>query len=268
MVCKNCGKELNENTKFCFSCGAAVSEQSPAQTPAPVKSPKTPFYKVWWLWAILSLLLAVALVITNIGIFDKNKKDSKDDDDKPKTKAEETTEVPTTDEYFEVITEESTSEPASAVPDAPLALTPAELESALASLPLTVNETNYLEGDPEYPSLYPDIISATIKNNSGTDIKSCVIAFAAWDSNNLPVKILGQYDYEGSYVQKVNYDAINLVNGDTYGENSGLALDEDCNSIVTIKAVVVSYEDFDGNTWNNPYYDTWVNTYSEKRLAE
>lgn len=104
--------------------------------------------------------------------------------------------------------------------------------------------------------------------NSGTDIKSCVIAFAAWDSNNLPVKILGQYDYEGSYVQKVNYDAINLVDGDTYGENSGLALDEDCNSIVTIKAVVVSYEDFDGNTWNNPYYDTWVYTYSEKRFAE
>lgn len=285
MVCKNCGKELNDGVKFCAGCGSAVSADEVLQQPTPVNSPdpmqihapvskpapaekkKTPFFKIWWLWAILSLILAVALVITNIGIFDSKSKSSKDDDDdndKPKTTASEASAELTTDAYFEEITEEATSE----TPVIPV-MTPAELESILATMPLTVIETKLLPGDPDYPSLYPDIISAVVKNNSGTDVKSYVVAFVAWDPHNLPAKIIGQYDFNGgSYVKKCNYDAVNLVDGHSYGNGVGLALDEDCENITTIKAIVVSYEDFDGNTWNNPYYDTWVNTYSEKRLAE
>lgn len=28
MLCKNCGTELNENAKFCNSCGAAVGTEN------------------------------------------------------------------------------------------------------------------------------------------------------------------------------------------------------------------------------------------------
>lgn len=39
MLCKNCGAELNENAKFCNSCGAAVgTENVPEVSPVPAKN--------------------------------------------------------------------------------------------------------------------------------------------------------------------------------------------------------------------------------------
>lgn len=39
MLCKNCGTELNENAKFCNSCGAAVgTENVPEVSPVPTKN--------------------------------------------------------------------------------------------------------------------------------------------------------------------------------------------------------------------------------------
>ena len=39
MLCKNCGTELNENAKFCNSCGAAVgTENVPEVSPVPAKN--------------------------------------------------------------------------------------------------------------------------------------------------------------------------------------------------------------------------------------
>ncbi len=35
MICKNCGKEIEENEKFCFSCGTAVENDDSAQSAPP-----------------------------------------------------------------------------------------------------------------------------------------------------------------------------------------------------------------------------------------
>ncbi len=52
-----------------------------------------------------------------------------------------------------------------------------------------------------------------------------VVAYVAWDENNLPVKIEGDMDFNGgSYVKEVNFDGINLVPGGTFGENSGYSI--------------------------------------------
>ncbi|MBQ8767235.1 MAG: hypothetical protein IJZ16_10595 [Clostridia bacterium] len=147
-------------------------------------------------------------------------------------------------------------------------MTVAELEEAIDKQEVKITSTKYVIQDDKYKALYPDMLQAVIINNSKFDLKNAVVAFVAWDENNLPVKIVGQYDYNGGhYVKKSNYSDINLVPGKTYGSSSGVAIDEN-NNIDKFKAIVVSYETFEGETWENPYYDMWVNLYAEKRYSE
>lgn len=135
--------------------------------------------------------------------------------------------------------------------------------------PLYVSEARFRVQSDQYKSLYPDVLQAIIVNNSQDDIKDATIAFAAWDSNNLPVMIKAQFDFSPAvYVKKAKYTGINLVPGGTFGESNGLKLDEGISGIVTVKAVVVSYETFDGKTWDNPLYDEFVEKYEGKKLIQ
>ena len=141
-----------------------------------------------------------------------------------------------------------------------------ELESNLSEQPVVVIKTEYVVQNQQYKTIYPDMLQAVIQNNTEEDIKDAVIAFVAWDSNNLPVKIVGQFDFDdGSYVKKVNYTDINLAGGNTYGEKSGYSLNEHC-EIENFKAIVVSYETFEGETWENPYFDDFRSLYEGKKL--
>ena len=142
----------------------------------------------------------------------------------------------------------------------------AEFEQLLSEQPLAVVKTEYIVQDEQYKLLYPDMLQAVIQNNTTEDIKDAVVAFVAWDENRLPVKIEGQFDLGGgTYIKRVNYLDINLVGGDTYGENSGYSLGEHC-EIETFKAIAVSYETFDGKTWENPYYDAFRVLYEGQKL--
>lgn len=142
----------------------------------------------------------------------------------------------------------------------------AELESNLSTQPVTIIKTDYVVQDEQFKSLYPDMLQAVLQNNTADDIKNAVVAFVAWDSNNLPVKIEGQFDFGGgSYVKEVNYADINLAAGDTFGESSGYSLGKNC-EIKTFKAIVVSYETFDGDTWDNPYYEDFCSLYEGQKL--
>ncbi|MDR0858374.1 MAG: DUF5780 domain-containing protein, partial [Oscillospiraceae bacterium] len=162
--------------------------------------------------------------------------------------------------------------PAAPAPAAPAAaLTPAQtLEKNLLDQGLAVVYTSYVIQDTryDYKILYPDALRAVFLNSTPYDIKNAVIAFAAWDSNKLPVKIKGQFDFsDGAYVKEVKYNDINLIPNDVYGTTSGYELDEYSN-ISSFKAVVVSYETFDGIRWQNPYYNEWVRTYSGVKFTE
>ena len=136
-----------------------------------------------------------------------------------------------------------------------------ELDALLSSLPVSIDSTKYVVQDEKYKSLYPDILQVIIHNHTNVDIKNAVIAFVAWDANNLPVKIKESIDFtDGAYVRQVKYNDINLVPDQTYGENSGFQIDENC-GISTFKAIIYSFETFDGDSWENPYYDEWCNLY-------
>ena len=146
-------------------------------------------------------------------------------------------------------------------------LNESEILSEIEAQELRVISTKYLVQDENYKSLYPDMLQAVLQNDTEFDIKNVVVAFVAWDENNLPVKIKGSIDFsDGAYVKLVNYNDINLVPGTTYGNNSGYEVDEVC-GITTFKAIVVSFEAFTGETWENPYFDEWCKLYEGVKLT-
>lgn len=143
-----------------------------------------------------------------------------------------------------------------------------EFEKLLSEQPLYISSTEYVVQSEESKVLFPDMLQAIITSNSTEDIKDAVVAFVAWDNNNLPVKIQTQFDFSGgSYIKQVSYKDINLVNGASYGENGGYTLDENSN-ISKFKAIVVSYETFDSNIWGNPYYENFKTTYEGKKYSD
>jgi FtsZ-binding cell division protein ZapB len=148
-------------------------------------------------------------------------------------------------------------------------LSGSDLEAKLAEQPVYVISTDYLIQSDEYKSLYPDMLNAVIKNNSGTEVKNVVISFAAWDENYLPVKINGQYDFDGGkYINECDLGDVNMVDGSTFGEDMGMSLSEDCDNIKIVKAIVREYTDFDEKKWKNPYYDAWTSAYENKKLEK
>ncbi|MBS1483037.1 MAG: hypothetical protein HP059_07380, partial [Clostridium sp.] len=143
-----------------------------------------------------------------------------------------------------------------------------ELEASLASQPVFVSNTNYAVQNDRYKSIYPDLLQAIIQNNSEEDIRDAVLAFVAWDSNGLPVKIKGQMSFnDPTYVTEVLLEDINLVPGSSYGDSQGYAIDENC-AIESFKAMVVSYTTFEDKTWENPEYKAFCDLYEGKRLTQ
>lgn len=141
-----------------------------------------------------------------------------------------------------------------------------ELEAEIQKQPCFVYECEYYVQDEQYKALYPDLMLAKLENQSGIAIKDVIVAFAAWDENNLPVIIdtIGNDDY----VIQCTMNGINLADGSTL-TNQGMQVESrqaERGEIKSFKAIVVSYEDFDGNVWENPLYKNWVNIYREQVL--
>lgn len=143
-----------------------------------------------------------------------------------------------------------------------------ELNDGLSKQQIKIISTKYVVQDTRYKALYPDMLQVVLQNNSKSDIKNAVIGFVAWDSNKLPVKIKasGFDPNDPSYIVQCDYDDINLVSGGKFGNNYGFSVDENCN-IKFFKAIVVSYETFEGETWENPLYSQWEELYAGKRLT-
>lgn len=148
-------------------------------------------------------------------------------------------------------------------------LTVQELEQEIKKQPLYAENAIYQDASKFYGS--SSILQAVIYNNSNVSIKNVEVGFVAWDKNKLPVLIKGwASSSNGKYFSSLTYDAINLlpqkryngINGDNY---YGLRVDEDLD-ITYLKAIVVSYEDFDGSIWTNPLLLDFKNLYENKKL--
>lgn len=70
MICKNCGKEIEENTKFCIFCGA--NQQAEPAAPAPVEEEQPKKKKGCLIAAIIAIVAVVlvgAILLVGIGAF-------------------------------------------------------------------------------------------------------------------------------------------------------------------------------------------------------
>lgn len=151
-------------------------------------------------------------------------------------------------------------------------LTENELNDVILTQPLYVEETNFIEAS-QFSYGSDSMMQAFLYNNSDVPIKNAVVGFCAWDNNGLPIKIKQNISYtEGEYFKRLNYDGINVMPNETYNGKQGdtylgMAIDEGLNT-TTIKAIVISYEDFDGNKWENPNLIDFKNLYEEKRIIQ
>ncbi len=163
------------------------------------------------------------------------------------------------DEESNLPTVESDDETADAV----------ELEEKLSDQDVVVENTQYLIQDTEHKALYPDMLSTIIKNNSDTDIKNITYGYVAWDDNGLPVRIQGDFDFSGgSYFYTGTGESVNIAPGQSHGRNYGFELDEEMDMIHSIKSIVVEYEGFNGEKFENPLVDDFARIYEGKRLAD
>ena len=128
----------------------------------------------------------------------------------------------------------------------------------LKKQPLVVTETamgEWSEGD---------LLCATVQNNSDVTIATLNIAYAAWDADGNPVKLTLATGKEcDSNVGLTALKYLTVAPGESCGSDIGLGLYYTCDTVASFNAIVHSYEDADGNTWENPYYDDWL-TYYEK----
>lgn len=154
---------------------------------------------------------------------------------------------------------------ATATPE--LSLTAEELGEQLAAQPLSVVRTQYIVQSTDYKSLYPDMLSAEVRNNGDKDIRDMTLAFAAWDANGLPILLKGDIDFsDGTYVKKAQATGINLVPGAEWGKNMGYSIEDGLN-VDSFVAIVVSFTTFEDEVWENPYFDEWKALYEGNRRS-
>jgi len=141
-----------------------------------------------------------------------------------------------------------------------------EKEKAKNEQLITVESTRILIQSTEYKALYPDLYEVVIKNNSGKTIKSYKVSMLGWDKNGYPLKIKQNFlDDIGSYEFLGYADNVNVIDGATFGKNSGWSLEEGHNIAIT-KAVVIEAEFYDGTVWDNPYYKYFLDEFEGKPL--
>lgn len=143
-----------------------------------------------------------------------------------------------------------------------------DVETLKAEQKLTVEKTQIIVQDKQYKSLYPDLISAVVKNNTDETVRNFVVSFLAYDKNGYPVKIESQTSFTGgAYTMEATSEDANILPGDEYGSKSGWRL-ADPHDITYVLACVKEATFYNGETWVNDYEPIWLNEYAEKPLPE
>lgn len=106
---------------------------------------------------------------------------------------------------------------------------------------ISISESSFGEGYAE--------ITYEIENRSGNEYREADFAVLAWDSNGFPIKLAGFFDLEPDYLKYIVCENIekNACQEYTYTFET--------ERISYLAVFLESYEDFNGNVWNNPIMD-------------
>ena len=121
-----------------------------------------------------------------------------------------------------------------------------------------------VESAEKFKEWYSDTISGVkviVKNNTEKVVKNYVVGILAYDKNGYPLKI--EYN---NYVSSCKFDGANIQPGQTYGQEKYCNIIYENEKIESALACVEKAEYYDGSTWENPYYEYWLNQYKEKPL--
>ena len=130
---------------------------------------------------------------------------------------------------------------------------------------VTVKSAKFVEQDSTYKYLYPDMIQVIIHNGSGKTIKEMQVGLLAYDKNGYPLKREGLNSFDEVY-EFVGYALdVNILDGQDFGSDKGWEL-KPYSGISQALACVKTVEFYDGTTWENPYYDFWIEEYKEQPL--
>lgn len=111
---------------------------------------------------------------------------------------------------------------------------------------------------------YSDTVSGAtviVKNNTNKVVKSYIVSVLAYDKSGYPLKI----EYK-NYEKIFNYDGANIQPGATHGKDHYGSIYHEEEKISKVLACVKQVEYYDGTTWENPYYEYWIEQYKEKPI--
>lgn len=116
----------------------------------------------------------------------------------------------------------------------------------------------------ELKSLYKDQIQMKIKNNFNKIIESFDICFIAYDKNYNPIVIHTESNYNKNFFIICSAQNVNIMPNSSWGDDSmGWNIDNSENiSYVTGEIKNIKFSD--GELWNNPLYDVWLQKSLEK----
>ena len=116
----------------------------------------------------------------------------------------------------------------------------------------------------KYKEWYSDTISGIqviVKNNTKKVVKSYTLSVLAYDSSGYPLKI--EYN---NYENLVKCDGANIQPGKTHGKDNYCDIYYEQEKISSALACVKEVEYYDGTTWENPYYEYWIEEHKEKPI--
>ncbi len=141
----------------------------------------------------------------------------------------------------------------------------ASVQAALNALTIRVTGAKVLVQSKLNKTTYPDMLTATVQNDTSSAITGYTVGFLAYDAAGAPVQILTQYDETAYYEILGDAVDIRLPAGGSFGSSYGWRLQEN-HGIVYLIACVQSVTFEDGSTWENPVYSIWKEAFAEKTL--
>lgn len=107
-----------------------------------------------------------------------------------------------------------------------------------------------------------------IQNNGDKAASEVVVCFAVWDTDGAPMPVKTKRNPENSIFEfQMDVTDVTVEAGKTWSENKGLYLAEGIAEIGFAKAVVVSCK-IGEDTYENPHYEAWKETYLQQHLTD